>query len=67
MPSEAEVQQLGQQIDAIPDLSGAGIGFIGRPLRMKGRGSAATEAANRYLASGVIDLYEHIRAARVCV
>ena len=43
MPSDAEVQQLGQKLDDMPELWGAGIGFVGDDactvLRPSGHGS----------------------------
>jgi hypothetical protein len=49
MPSGAEVEQLGQRIDDIPDLSGAGIGFVGDDACTVLRASAHTSGLNTYV------------------
>jgi hypothetical protein len=49
MPSDAEVEQLRQRIDAIPDLSGAGIGFVGDDACTVLRVSAHTSGLNTYV------------------
>jgi hypothetical protein len=49
MPSDAEVDQLGQGIDAIPELSGAGIGFLGDDTSTVLRRSAHVSGLNTYV------------------
>lgn len=49
LPSNAEVDHLGQQIDAIPDLSGAGIGFVGDDACTVLRVSSHTSGLNAYV------------------
>lgn len=49
MPSDAEVEQLGFRIDAIPELSGAGIGFVGDDTCTVLRPTAHVSGLNTYV------------------